>query len=86
MNESVQPKTDNKTKSVGWKYRYRVSKMLEAQKREKSKVSTSKKPEPISAHEQLDPELARLTPEQRAVGWKHRLVKFVLLGKRLIFL
>jgi len=59
--------------------------MREAQKREKSKVSTSKKPEPISAHEQLDPELARLTPEQRAVGWKHRLVEFVLLGKRLIF-
>jgi hypothetical protein len=68
-------------KAVGWKYRYRVSKMQEAQKREAAEEllkAESKKHEHVPAHEKLDPVLARLTPEERAVGWQYRLVKLIL--------
>jgi hypothetical protein len=78
-SQAIEQKPENKTKSVGWKYRYRVSKMREAQKREKSKPSTSKKQGPIPVEEQLDAELAQLTPEERTAGWKYRLVKLVIL-------
>ena len=62
-------------KAVGWQYRYRVSKMREAQKREAleglSKPSSKKREHtPIDAR--LDPELARLTAEERVVGWAYR--------------
>ncbi|CAF1616059.1 unnamed protein product [Rotaria magnacalcarata] len=60
-------------KSVGWQYRYRVSKMLEAQKREAAEAQLKgKKDDHIPLHERLDPELARLTPEERVVGWQYR--------------
>ncbi|CAM4937804.1 unnamed protein product [Rotaria socialis] len=60
-------------KSVGWQYRYRVSKMLEAQKREAAEAQLKdKKDDHVPLHERLDPELARLTPEERAVGWQYR--------------
>lgn len=66
-------------KSVGWKYRYRVSKMLEAQKREAEMAKLkSQHEEEIPLHERLDPELARLTPEERAVGWQYRFVNILL--------
>jgi hypothetical protein len=61
-------------KAVGWQYRYRVSKMLEAQKQEALTKSTSKKHDQVPAHEKLHPELARLAPEDRVVGWQYRLV------------
>ncbi|CAF4744511.1 unnamed protein product [Rotaria sp. Silwood1] len=70
--EFVEEKSINKTKSVGWQYRYRVSKMHEAQKHNKSKTSTKKKQNKTSTQEQIDPELARLAPEERSVGWKYR--------------
>ena len=62
-------------KAVGWQYRYRVSKMREAQKREALEGLTrpaSKKREHVPIDERLDPELARLTPEERVVGWAYR--------------
>jgi len=74
----AEQKSENKTKSVGWQYRYRISKMQNAQKPEKSKVSTSKKQDQIPAQEQLDPELARLKSEDRTVGWQYRLVEYIL--------
>jgi hypothetical protein len=74
----AEQKSENKTNSVGWQYRYRISKMQNAQKPEKSKVSTSKKQDQIPAQEQLDPELANLTSEDRTVGWQYRLVEHVL--------
>ena len=70
-------------KVVGWQYRYRVSKMLEAQKREgadRATKASSKKVDQLPPHERLDPELARLTPEQRVVGWAYRYVQ--LRGRR----
>ncbi|CAF4301802.1 unnamed protein product [Rotaria sp. Silwood2] len=62
-------------KTVGWQYRYRVSKMKEAQKREAAEALAKlakKTDEHIPIHERLDPALARLTPEERSVGWKYR--------------
>ncbi|CAF4625294.1 unnamed protein product [Rotaria sp. Silwood1] len=62
-------------KIVGWQYRYRVSKMKEAQKREAAEASVKSKKksdEHIPIHERLDPTLAKLTPEDRSVGWKYR--------------
>ncbi|CAF3034309.1 unnamed protein product [Rotaria sp. Silwood2] len=70
--ESIEETPKNQTKSVGWQYRYRVSKMKEAQKHNKSKTSTKKSQDQTSIQEQLDPELARLAQEERAVGWKYR--------------
>jgi hypothetical protein len=75
------PATDNvkidqtNTNAVGWQYRYRVSKMLAAQKqqpKERLSKSNSKKVDQIPADERIDPVLARLTPEQRIVGWAYR--------------
>lgn len=74
VTEPVEEKPAEKKKSVGWEYRYRISKMREAQKQDKSKASKGKQPDKTPAHEQLDPKLAHLTPEQRAVGWKYRFV------------
>lgn len=51
--------------------------MREAQKREAADgliKPTSKKHEYVPPGEKLDPVLARLTPEDRAVGWQYRLV------------
>ena len=65
-------------KIVGWKYRYRVSKMREAQKHEAAEESakaTSKKHDRVPIDERLDPELARLSPEARVVGWQYRSVE-----------
>ncbi len=65
-------------KAVGWKYRYRVSKMREAQKHEPTErvtKPTPKKHEHVPAHEKLDPVLARLPPEERVVGWQYRFVR-----------
>jgi len=76
--EPAEQKSDNKTKSVGWQYRYRVSKMNEAQKREKSKAPIIKKQDRTPAQETLDPQLARLASEERTVGWKYRLVEYVV--------
>ncbi|CAF1512272.1 unnamed protein product, partial [Rotaria sordida] len=62
-------------KHVGWQYRYRVSKMQEAQKYEAAeavKKPPKKTDDHIPIHERLDPALARLTPEERIVGWKYR--------------
>ncbi|UJR27220.1 hypothetical protein I4U23_008516 [Adineta vaga] len=70
--ESVEQKPIENKKSVGWEYRYRISKMKQAQKGDKSKVSKGKQLDRIPVREQMDPELTRLTPEQRAVGWKYR--------------
>ena len=72
--QSVEQKPTEKKKSVGWEYRYRLSKMREAQKHDKSKASKGKQADKTPVHEQVDPKLAHLTPEQRAVGWKYRLV------------
>jgi hypothetical protein len=77
--EPAEQKSQDKTKSVGWEYRYRVSKMRDAQKHAKSKVSPSKKQEKVQIHQQLDPELAQLTPEERIVGWNYRLVEYTFL-------
>jgi hypothetical protein len=67
--ETTEQISDEK-KKVGWEYRYRVSKMREAQKRE---ASPSKKQDKIVVpKENLDPDLARLTPEERIVGWQYR--------------
>ncbi|CAF0869713.1 unnamed protein product [Didymodactylos carnosus] len=67
---------DQKKKIVGWKYRYRVSKMLEAQKQEKLDGTTSTKKtlsaKVINDKDKLDPILANLTPEQKEVGWAYR--------------
>jgi hypothetical protein len=68
--EPVEEKTQNKTKSVGWQYRYRVSKMRDAQKHNKS----SKKQDQKSSHEQLDPELAPRTSDEKNAGWEYRSV------------
>ncbi|UJR21970.1 hypothetical protein I4U23_025038 [Adineta vaga] len=60
---------------VGWQYRYRVSKMKEAQKLESagsSKSSSSRKHDQLPPHERLDPVLGKLTPEERVVGWQYR--------------
>jgi hypothetical protein len=68
-------------KAVGWQYRYRVSKMREAQKHEaadESGKSTRKKHSQVPIHEGLDPVLARLTPAERIVGWQYRFVEFSL--------
>jgi len=77
---SDEKQVEENKKVVGWKYRYRVSKMREAQKLEaieESKKLASKKQEQIPVHERLDPVLARLTPEERIVGWQYRFVKIV---------
>ncbi|CAF1355572.1 unnamed protein product [Adineta steineri] len=61
--------------SVGWEYRYRISKMREAQKHatgQKSTKSSSKKHDDVPTHEKVDPTLARLSPEERSVGWQYR--------------
>jgi hypothetical protein len=83
--EPIERKPEDKTKSVGWKYRYRVSKMREAQKREKSKLSSSKKQDQVPVHELLDAELAQLSPEQRVVGWKYRLVQLIIHFRKVSF-
>ncbi|CAF3661360.1 unnamed protein product [Adineta steineri] len=70
--EAVEEKTDDNKESAGWEYRYRLSNMHEAQKSDKKKSSKSEKPEKVSVDEQLDPVLAKLTPEQRSVGWQYR--------------
>ena len=75
-DEEEKPDESSK-KVVGWQYRYRVSKMLEAQKHEGAQrvsKTSSKKEDPLPPHERLDPQLARLTPEQRVVGWVYRFV------------
>jgi hypothetical protein len=54
--------------------------MIEAQKHEAAAElikAASKKHEQIPVHERLDPVLARLTPEERIVGWQYRFVKIV---------
>jgi hypothetical protein len=69
---------DVNKKVVGWQYRYRVSKMREAQKLEVIEASSkaaNKKHDKIPTDETLDPVLGRLTPEERVVGWQYRLVK-----------
>ena len=51
--------------------------MQEAQKHQAAEAltkPTSKKHDHTPAHERLDPALARLTPEERVVGWQYRLV------------
>ena len=77
---TVTPEERNKegSKNVGWKYRYRVSKMKEAQKYEaaESSKTTKQKQDQLPPHERLDPVLAKLTPEQRSVGWQYRFVEF----------
>jgi len=83
--QPVEQKTENKTKSVGWEYRYRVSKMLETQKRDKSKGSASKQQQSIPAQKKLAPELSQLTPEDRTAGWKYRLVEYVHFFKKTQF-
>ena len=65
---------EKEKKTVGWEYRYRVSKMREAQKHEKPK---SKKQEKIVIDASLDPILARLKPEERIVGWAYRFVRSI---------
>ena len=77
---TVTPEERNKegSKNVGWKYRYRVSKMKEAQKYEAAESSKTarQKQDQLPPHERLDPVLAKLTPEQRSVGWQYRFVEF----------
>jgi len=63
---------ETQKKSVGWQYRYRVSKMLEAQKQQAAEQSKKKKSDSVPVDSRLDPELAKLTPEQRVVGWAYR--------------
>ncbi|CAF0796061.1 unnamed protein product [Rotaria sordida] len=65
-------KPKNKTKSVGSQDRSHVSKMHEAQKHNKSKTAINKSQDQTSTQKELDPELARLTSEDRSVGWKYR--------------
>ena len=74
---------------VGWKYRYRVSKMHEAQKREAIEALTkvtSEIPDIIPIHERLDPILAHLTPEERMVGWQYRFIQYLFIVKNFIFI
>jgi hypothetical protein len=78
--ESIEEKPQNKTKSVGWKYRYRVSKMREAQKHDKFKVL------PIKKQDQLDPKLAPLSSDERNVGWEYRSVECFLFQNNFIFI
>ena len=77
VTDEKQAEADRKV--VGWQYRYRVSKMREAQKLEgaqKTGKAVSKKQDQVPVHERLDPVLARLTPEERVVGWQYRFVKY----------
>ncbi len=63
--------------------------MLEAQQREAAEASTkatSKKHDQVPIDESLDPELARLTPEARTVGWQYRFVKLFSFLSTIIFL
>ncbi|CAM4782148.1 unnamed protein product [Rotaria magnacalcarata] len=62
----------NNTKSVGWQYRYRVSKMNETLKQNKSKTSKKQNQDQTSTDPILDSDLSKLTPEERSVGWKYR--------------
>jgi hypothetical protein len=53
--------------------------MREAQKLEaaqKTGKAAGKKHDQVPAHERLDPVLAKLTPEERVVGWQYRFVKY----------
>ncbi len=78
--EAQEKLAEENRKAVGWKYRYRVSKMQEAKKHEVAEElikATSKTPDQIPVHEKLDPILAKLTPEERNVGWQYRLVKII---------
>lgn len=71
--EEVGPEVPKKL--VGWQYRYRVSKMREAQQREAEEAAAKglhKKEEDLPINERLDPVLARLTPAERSVGWAYR--------------
>ncbi|CAF1017570.1 unnamed protein product [Didymodactylos carnosus] len=76
-NSDQQPK-DQENKNVGWNYRYRVSKMLEEQKHEKTDGKTLTKPKlklkakVVNEKEELVPDLSNLTPEQKVVGWAYR--------------
>jgi hypothetical protein len=78
--EPIEEKPQNKTKSVGWKYRYRVSKMREAQKHDKFKVLPSKK------QDQLDSKLAPLSSDERNAGWEYRSVECFLFQNNFIFI
>lgn len=71
--EQTKPEEPNK-KAVGWKYRYRVSKMREAQQLEEAeqRLRGPSRDNAAKNRENLDPELANLTPEQRVVGWAYR--------------
>ena len=75
---SDEKQAEENKKVVGWQYRYRVSKMREAQKQEAAEAlakGASKKRDHVPIDERLDPELARLPPEARIVGWQYRFVR-----------
>ena len=63
--------------------------MHEEQKREAAEAltkATSETPHIIPIHERLDPVLARLTPEERMVGWQYRFVQYLSIVKNFIFI
>jgi len=62
--------------------------MREAQEREAAEGLTtpiSKKHEHVPVHEKLDPLLARLTPQDRVVGWQYRFVKIIRYSSKFKF-
>ena len=70
--EPAEEKPQNKTESAGWKYRYRISKMHDEQKHDKSKVLSSKK------QDQPEPKVEPPSSNERTAGWEYRLVESIL--------
>ena len=73
--ESAALKSNDKKKSVGWQYRYRVSKMHETQKHKKLKAPTNPNQDKIL---KVKPELARRTSKDQNTGSKYWFVNFII--------